>query len=160
MEYLEKYKEYFVYFGGHKQAAGFTIRKEKYDDFRKTFTADVNTLDFSQYKKTISVVQVLTPEAFGMHILDTVLRYKPYGMAYEKPLFALVDFPVERIEYMGKSIDHLTVKNRWNIPLLGFNLGKYVDELRGKKSVNLVVDLFEDYWMGKRQVKAKIVDIF
>jgi len=160
VEYLEKYKEYFVYFGGHKQAAGFTIRKEKYDDFRKTFTADVNTLDFSQYKKTISVVQVLTPEAFGMHILDTVLRYKPYGMAYEKPLFALVDFPVERIEYMGKSIDHLTVKNRWNIPLLGFNLGKYVDELRGKKSVNLVVDLFEDYWMGKRQVKAKIVDIF
>jgi len=160
VEYLEKYKEYFVYFGWHKQAAGFTIRTEKYEEFRKVFTADVNTLDFSDKRKTISITQVLSPDTFGMHLLDTVLRYKPYGMGYEKPLFALIDFPVERVEYMGKNIDHITIKNRRNIPLLGFNLGKYYDEIRGKKVINLVIDVFEDYWMGKRQVKAKIVDIF
>jgi len=160
VEYLEKYKEYFVYFGGHKQAAGFTIRKEKYEEFRKIFTEDVNSLDFSSQKKTISITQILNPEKFGMHILDTVLKYKPYGMWYEKPLFAFLDFPVESIEYMGKNIEHITIKNRWNIPLLGFGFGKYSDELKKKKHINLVVDIFEDYWMGKRQVKAKIVDIF
>lgn len=47
VDILEKYKQYFIAFGGHRQAAGFSILKEKYSEFRENITAELNAQDFS-----------------------------------------------------------------------------------------------------------------
>lgn len=159
VEYLEKYKDHFIAFGGHKQAAWFSIKKENFEVFQKLFLAEINALDFSQYKKQLQVDKVLSLSEFWFHIIDTLWKYKPYGIGNQKPLFLLKDFEYQTINFLGQGRDHLALKHESGISLLGFWLWAYYDLLKQHKKMDIVVDIFEDYWMGKRQLKAKIIDI-
>lgn len=159
VEYLEKYKDHFIAFGGHKQAAWFSIKKENFEVFQKLFLAEINALDFSQYKKQLQVDKVLSLSEFWFHIIDTLSKYKPYGIGNQKPLFLLKDFEYQTINFLGQGRDHLALKHASGISLLGFWLWAYYDLLKQHKKMDIVVDIFEDYWVGKRQLKAKIIDI-
>jgi single-stranded-DNA-specific exonuclease len=56
---LEKYKDYFLHFGGHKQAAGFSITIEKYEEFKDKITSEINSIPFHENKKTIIIDKLI-----------------------------------------------------------------------------------------------------
>ncbi|MGE4444436.1 MAG: single-stranded-DNA-specific exonuclease RecJ [Candidatus Altimarinota bacterium] len=159
VEYLDKYKEYFLHFGGHKQAAGFSILKEKFPDFKKDFTQELNSLDFTKQKKTIKIDKILSENEFGFQLTSKLSQFKPYGIGNLKPIFMFHDFEIESVEYLGKTMEHITIKNKYGINILGFGFGSHYDTLKKMKKIDIVFDIMEDVWMGKRQIKAKIIDI-
>ncbi|MBW7955001.1 single-stranded-DNA-specific exonuclease RecJ [Candidatus Gracilibacteria bacterium] len=159
VEYLEKYKSYFLHFGGHKQAAGFSISVDKFEEFKKEFTKKINSIDFSNNIKSLNVDKILNIEEFGFSLIDKIKKYKPYGIGNLKPVFMFQDFEIEKIEYLGTTKEHITIKNKYGISILGFGFGEYFDELKGKKTLNIIFDLMEDEWNGKKQLKAKVIDI-
>lgn len=159
VEYLEKYKDYFLHFGWHKQAAGFSISKEKFQDFQKEFTKELNTLDFSTHRKSISVDKIVWVDEFWFHFASKLTSFKPYGIGNPKPIFMFRDFEIEKVEYLWQTLEHITLKNKYGINILWFWFGKYYEELKNKKSIDVIFDIMEDVWMGKKQLKAKIIDI-
>ncbi|MDD5769708.1 MAG: single-stranded-DNA-specific exonuclease RecJ [Candidatus Gracilibacteria bacterium] len=159
VEYLEKYKDYFLHFGGHKQAAGFSISKEKFGDFKKEFSIELNKLDFSKERKIINIDKIIKVEEFGFNLIEKIKSFKPFGIGNLKPIFMFKNFEIEKIEYLGKTMEHITIKNRYGINILGFGFGEYFEELKGLKKIDIIFDLMEDIWMGKKQLKAKVVDI-
>jgi single-stranded-DNA-specific exonuclease len=62
IELLDKFKDYFIGYGGHKQAAGFSISKEKFPEFRSKIISEINKQNFSHYKKEIVVDKVIKLE--------------------------------------------------------------------------------------------------
>lgn len=159
VEYLEKYKEYFLHFGGHKQAAGFSISKEKFPQFQSLFTQELNSLDFSLQKKKIFIDKILSVDDFSFQLTSKIHQFKPYGIGNMKPIFMFQDFEIEQVEYLWKTMEHITLKNKFGINILWFWFGKYYHELKTHKKIDIIFDAMEDVWMGKRQLKAKIIDI-
>lgn len=159
VEYLEKYKDYFLHFWWHKQAAWFSISKEKFYDFQKQFTDEINKLDFSEYKKFISVDKVISVDDFWFNFSSKLNHFKPYWIWNPKPIFMFCDFEIEKIEYLWQTMDHITIKNKYGINTLWFWFWKYYEELKNRKSIDIIFDIMEDVWMGKKQLKAKIIDI-
>ena len=159
VEYLEKYKDYFLHFGWHKQAAWFSISKEKFEDFREKFTIELNALDFSLEKKVLNVDKILSFEEFWFELYKKVNKFKPYGIWNQKPVFMFKDFEIEKIEYLWKTMEHITIKNKYSINILWFWFCKYYEELKHKKNIDIIFDIMEDTWMGKKQLKAKVIDL-
>ncbi len=159
VEYLEKFKDYFVYFGWHKQAAWFTILKDKFFEFKANFTSELNSLDFSKEKKILDVDKVLTPEEFWFKIISKTNKFKPFWIWNQKPFFMFKDFEILKVEYLWKTMEHITIKNKFWISILWFWFWKYFEDLKNKKKIDIVFDIMEDVWMGKKQLKAKIIDI-
>lgn len=159
VEYLEKYKDYFLHFWGHKQAAGFSITLDKYEEFKEKFTKELNTLNFTQERKILNVDKILSVNEFWFNLVWKINKYKPYGIWNTKPIFMFKDFEIDKIEYLWKTLDHITIKNNYWINILWFWFWKYYEELKNKKSIDIIFDIMEDVWMGKKQLKAKIIDV-
>lgn len=159
VEYLEKYKDYFLHFWGHKQAAGFSISKEKFGEFKNKFTEELNKIDFSHHKKIINIDKIIVPENFWFHFLNQIKKFKPYWIWNIKPIFLFKDFEILKIEYLWKTMEHITIKNKYWISIIWFWLGDYFDTIKWLNKIDIIFDLMEDEWMGKKQLKAKIIDI-
>ena len=80
IDILERYKDMFLTFGGHKNAAGFSIKKELFPEFQKKIVAEVNAQDFSIYKKEIKIDKLLDFDEIGFTLLETMNQFKPFGM--------------------------------------------------------------------------------
>ncbi len=156
---LEKYKDLFLSFGGHKQAAGFSISKEKFPEFRKQILSDINTQDFSVYKKQIQVDSCVKLDQIGFRLIESMQRYKPYGLGNPKPLFIIEDFTPDSISFLWKGRDHLKFENRYGFKIFWFWMGEYFDVLKKTKSFHLVFDISEDHRNGNRGIMMKVVDI-
>jgi single-stranded DNA-specific DHH superfamily exonuclease len=68
----------FIGFGGHKQAAGFSISKEKFSEFKTKIINKANSIDFSKHKKTLQIDKVVKLEELGFGFLKKVNIYKPF----------------------------------------------------------------------------------
>lgn len=158
-DYLNKYKNYFLHFWWHHQAAGFSISLDKFEKFKQKFTQEINSLDFSDKHSYLEVNKILNPYDFWFNFLDNVMKFKPFWSWNLKPIFMFKDFEFTEICYLWKWIDHITIKNKYWINILGFNLWQYYKEIKSSKKIDIIFELMEDYWMGKRQLKAKIIDI-
>ncbi|MBB1564804.1 single-stranded-DNA-specific exonuclease RecJ [Candidatus Gracilibacteria bacterium] len=160
VDILTKYKDYFIAFGGHKQAAGFTITKEKFAEFKTNILKEVNSLDFLNYKKEIIVDKVVSLDDLGFSLLNKMNKYKPFGLGNEKPVFMIKNLDYEKLEFLGNGRDHLRFITKYRFKIFAFFMGEFYEEIKkSKKSVNLVFDLSEDTWMGHKNLMLKVIDI-
>lgn len=57
--------------------------------------ADVNSQDFSNYKKQLTVDKIIKLDEIGFKLIEQTAKYKPFGMGNPKPLFLIKDFEME-----------------------------------------------------------------
>ncbi len=159
IEILEKYKSHFLHFGGHKQAAGFSISKENFENFKMLITQELNQIDFSSFQKIILADKVIGVEEFGTRLYRQTLEFRPFGMGNPKPIFAFRDFEIDSVEWMGSTKEHITLKNKYGIKIVWFFWGEYYETLKKSKKMDIIFDMSENTWMGKTSITAKIIDI-
>ncbi len=110
---LSKVSQYFIKFGGHKMAAGFSLKEENFEMFKKDILANCELTD-EDLVKIIAVDDILEladinyKEASGLDIL------KPYGEGNQEPLFASLNTRV-------KSVKIIEDKNTLIIGFADFN---------------------------------------
>ncbi len=159
VEYLDKYKSYFLHFWWHKQARWFSISKEKFIDFKNDFLNELNKIDFSMYKKNLKVDKIISPEEIWFNLLNKINKYKPYWFGNTKPIFMLKDFDILWVDYIWKTFEHITIKNKFWFKIMWFFMGDLYEELRKIKKIDIIFDISEEEWMGKRNITLKIVDL-
>lgn len=160
IEFLEWYKKFFIWFGWHKQAAGFSIKKEDFPEFQSTIIRDINKKDFSKYKKEIYVDKLVDPSELWFKFLDTVNMFKPFGMWNTKPLFLIENLQYEKLEFLWQWRDHIKFTTKHWFKIFGFFMWDFYDEIkRNGGRVSIVFDISEDNWMGKKNLLLKIIDI-
>lgn len=160
IETLDKYKDYFLRYWWHKQAAGFSISKEKFGEFKTKIINELNKKDFSHYKKELKIDKVVRLEELWFSFLSKVNRYKPFGIWNEKPLFLVENLEIEKMDFIWKGRDHLRFSTKHWFKIFAFYMWDYFEEIkRSKKNVSLVFDLSEDSWNGNKNLMLKVVDI-
>ncbi len=160
VELLDSCKEYFVRYGGHRQAAGFTIESSKLEDFKKTITQKFREKygDASLPQKTIEVECRMFPEEMSLQSLDIIDNFKPFGIGNRKPLFLARDITIIESKLLGKEWSHLTLRCEENpdVKFLYWRGREHKSMLEVGNIISLIFELEKNEWNGKKSVQGII----
>lgn len=160
IDVLEKYKDYFLVFWGHKQAAWFSISKDKFGEFKTKIITELNKLNFKDNKKELIVDKVIRLEELWFVFLNNINRYKPFGIWNLKPIFMVENLEYIKMEFIWKWRDHLKFTTKHWFKIFAFYMWDYYEEIRrSNKNISLIFDISEDSWMGNKNLMLKVVDI-
>lgn len=158
VELLDECKEYFLRYGGHRQAAGFTIEADKLEAFKERiveiFREKYDTAKLPE--KTLSVECVLDPRQATLETLNIIHSFRPFGIGNPKPLWLLQDVTVASVKYLGSEQKHLslTLAENPSLRLLFWNSAEKKNLLEVGNIVSLVIELEENEWNGKKSVQG------
>ena len=74
-------------FGGHKMAAGLSLRMEHLDAFREGINAEAQTLDLEDFLPEEAIVGELDAGSVDFELLEILERFEPYGEGNPRPRF-------------------------------------------------------------------------
>lgn len=121
-------------FGGHKYAAGLTIREDRIPSFREAFEAIAHdTLSPEDLLPYLKVDAEVEPEALTFGLLSELERLAPFGMANPEPTLAIRRAQAFYPKVVGQQ--HLKLKlKKEGAPALnaiGFRMGTRLSEITG-----------------------------
>lgn len=163
IESIEKFSSKLIRFGGHAQAAGFTVAKEKLDDFRDSLQALANkVIDEEDLIGKIHIDAELEFNLLDFDLLNWLEKLKPFGHGNHAPIFLTRNVTVASIRAIGKQYQHLKMilfKDEKEVEAIGFGMGELVDEIEVGSNIDIVYNLEINEWNGKKtiQIKAKAV---
>ncbi len=162
-ENLNKCKDLFVKFGGHKQAAGLTIKKDNIEEFRKKINSIADKeLDEIDFVPQIKVDAEINIEEAILETAEELKLLEPFGIDNPSPIFLIKNALVKTIRPLGKDGKHLKLileKDNKCIDCIGFNFGSYLNILKIGQKIDLVASIDINDFLGQRSVQLIIKDI-
>ena len=107
-EVAKKAPNLLVKYGGHKGAAGLTIKKVNFEEFYKLFEESITAIineDNIKLEPCIEFDFELAENDFSLDTLTKIDSLEPFGREFEKPIFCN-DFIVENFRLVGKDKSH------------------------------------------------------
>jgi len=162
IEALTKHADLLDHYGGHAQAAGFNISKEKLADFIKMMNIYAEKkLRNCDLTPELSIECEIKPEEINWDTLGFIGSLEPFGIGNNRPQFLLRGANVENARTVGKGDKHLSMAfdlGGTQIKGIAFNFGQYVDYARQHRSLDIVFQLEENEWRGKKSLQMKLID--
>lgn len=162
-ENLSKCKDLLIKFGGHRQAAGLTIKKDEIDKFRKRINNiadeildEIDLVPQSIVDAEIDIEEVILGSAKELKLLE------PFGINNPSPIFLLRGILIKAIRPIGKDGKHLKLtimKADQYVDCIGFNFGSYYNDLKIGQKIDLVVSIDINDFLGQQSVQLIIRDI-
>ena len=143
-------------FGGHAMAAGLTIRKDAFDEFKELFARAVKELsDPEMFERNIVTDGELRASDFNIELVEAIRKHV-WGQAFPEPLFAnqfkvlsqrvLKDQHLKlSLEADGREIQAIWFRHKRELPptvRLAYKLD--INDFRGRQSVQLIIEGMED----------------
>ncbi|MDB4297775.1 single-stranded-DNA-specific exonuclease RecJ [Flavobacteriaceae bacterium] len=169
---LEACSEHLEQFGGHKYAAGLTMKPEKYNDFKAAFEKVVSeTITEEQktpevvYDTEVDLVDV-TPKFFRI-----LSQLAPFGPANMKPVFkatALRDNGyskrIGKVANEGDLPEHLRLQivygaDKKTYNAIGFGMGDKLEQLQKSETFEAAFTVEENNWQGYTSLQLMLKDV-
>ena len=163
---LEQCSDLLEHFGGHRCAAGVSVKPENLEAFKLRFEEVVNST---------MPPEVMSPEIeidaeidFGKHITPKFLRilkqFGPFGPENNMPVFmshSLVDTGYPRVvgtNHLKFNVISLLSRSR-SYPAIGFQLGKHFPRVKKGEPFTICYTLEENYWNGRTDIQINVKDL-
>lgn len=160
---LDQCQDLFLRYGGHRQAAGFSIIEENYPIlqerlekyFRETYDAT------SLPSKTIHIEGTITPHDINIETLNTIDRFRPFWIGNPAPIWLLENVTILSVRKIGKDQNHMMIslKEAPEIKFLFWNAEKYEDSLSPGNIISPIIRLEKNVWNNQISVQGIIEDI-
>jgi len=150
-------------FGGHAQAAGFSLDKENLDKFKKALQKIANEIiTDNDIKKKIHIDFILPIEILSMELLEMLERFEPFGIGNPRPIFQIDDLKVQGIFKIGREGKHIKLilisKTGERIEALGFNMAERFENVNIGDRMGIVGNLDINRWNGQERIQMKLKD--
>lgn len=159
---LERHKELFVKFGGHKLAAGFSMKKENLDILRKSLNEE-STLTKKDFVKTIKADDILNIGAVNINMVDEIEKVAPFGHGYERPNYIItnVKINVKNLYGVNKNIARLSIyKDNCYLEAVSFDYNEEMKSLINNNDLfNILFYMDINEFNGNRKLELRIIDI-
>ncbi len=161
---LQACEEHLIQFGGHKYAAGLTLKPENYEAFKSKFEAVVQTsIDPELLEPEITVDAELEFTEITPKFFRILKQLAPFGPKNMKPVF--VSRNVRDNGYgkqVGSDKSHLKLSlfqgdNTQTINAIGFGLGNKIDDIHNGFDVVYTID--ENEWNGYKSLQLVLKDL-
>ena len=112
------------------------------------------------YKKEIIVDKVVSLDDLGFSLLNKMNKYKPFWLWNEKPVFMIKNLDYEKLEFLWNWRDHLRFITKYRFKIFAFFMWEFYEKIKKNKApINIVFDMSEDFWNGKKSIMLKVIDI-
>lgn len=153
-KYLDRY-------GGHELAAGFTIKKDKEEEFSKCIhKIGEELIDESMLIKDLHIDLLLGSESVNRELINQLDILKPFGYGNSKPLLALTNLVVVKKQIMGKLGNHMKLLCKGEgidlITLVFFDCGTDTEEIKVDDVIDVVGDADINSWNGNEDIQFKV----
>ena len=162
---LESCAGHIEQFGGHKYAAGLTLKEENYEAFKQAFEDEVaKTIDKSLLTPEVKVDMKIDLGQVNGKLMRIMKQFGPFGPGNMTPIFMTDDLKDTGYGKCGGEDDkHLritvTQTGREKIVSIGFGLGDKLDIIANRNIFKGVYSIDENHWQGKVSLQLKMRDI-
>ena len=162
---IESCREHLIQFGGHKYAAGLTLKPENYSAFKSSFEKHVKkTIEKKMLTPTITIdekIQLLdvTPKFFRI-----LKQFAPFGPFNKQPVFLSENLKdTGYCKTVGEDDKHLKLSlkqgNSDVFKAIAFGLGDKLSLIKNKTQFSGVFNIGENNWNGVKSIQLKLLDI-
>ena len=160
---LEKCKSVFIKFGGHRQAAGLTMKTANIAEFRSMLTKHADeVLDPDDLVPSLPIDGEMPFEQITSQVIEDLKLFEPFGSSNQKPVFATSEVAISDGPYLLKE-KHLRMSVKQGgrifraVAWRGAGWFKFLKEHRDR--VNIAFSLVENHFRGETTTELSIADV-
>ncbi len=164
---MEKCKDIFVDYGGHKGAGGFSLLQENIHTLEERLNgAFLELVKEKQIIPDTLIDKKITLDDVNWDTYKSVERFAPFGLDNPKPLFLLENIEIDAVKHFGKEKNHLELKfknsqSKAVTAMAFFKTDKSFEKtLQEGSTINLVATLEKSEFRNFPELRLRIVDIF
>lgn len=161
-EAIQSCEKHLINFGGHKYAAGLTIKKLAFEDFKVDFEKAVaNSIKEEDLIPKEFVSAYLDFNEITPKFLRILKQFAPFGPSNRRPVFV-----TKGVKNTGRSKvlknEHLRLDvqqaDKKGFQGIGFSLGSKFDIVE-KEDFDICYVIEENVWKGKKRLQLRVKDI-
>jgi single-stranded-DNA-specific exonuclease len=163
--------------GGHKMAAGFSIKEDKIADLQNFLNEELaSAVAIANQNKTHFFDDILDINSANLNLAKELSKLEPYGVGNTKPKFLIKDLQIVESKIVGSDNKHVrcvfSAKTLagWNGRIVGFafnamdsangsSLGEVLISKNKAKPVAIVGQININSWMGNETLQVIIEDL-
>ncbi|WP_180180812.1 single-stranded-DNA-specific exonuclease RecJ [Acinetobacter sp. YH01021] len=155
----EQYPHLVSHFGGHAAAAGLTLKKENFAEFKQVFEALIGVMDEDLFTATLWTDGELPASAFQIETVNLLQNLSPWGQKFPQPIF---DGVFKIMDYRWLKDVHLKLRvaleNGQVVDAIAFNAADKYD-FDPMKDTRLVYELDKNIFNGNVSLQMRIIHL-
>ncbi|WP_180060256.1 single-stranded-DNA-specific exonuclease RecJ [Acinetobacter sp. YH12135] len=156
----EQYPYLVSHFGGHAAAAGLTIKKVHFAEFKQVFEQIIAQMDADLFHAVLWTDGELPQEAFDLHTVDLLQHLAPWGQKFPQPVFEgrfkVVDFRWLKDAHLKL---RLALDNGQVVDAIAFGAKDKFEFNPMRDDVRLVYELERNVFNGNVSLQLQIVHL-
>ena len=152
-----------VRFGGHSQAAGFTIPVVDLPEMTERMVSHAESqIDWSNVESVREIDAVVSLSELDMNLYEWLKNLEPFGKGNRRPTFAILNAAVTDARLIGHSRQHLKLRveqDGQEMTALAFNQAEGWTNLAHSSStanLDLAFTLMLDSWQGQTSLAMRV----
>lgn len=160
---LQNSSQYLQSYGGHVQAAGFTLEKHNKDAFIHSMQSQAR--DFLSDEDQTPVLNIdaeINDSDLSISLVDQVNTIRPYGMLNERPTFIIKGVSIHSLRKVGFDKTHLLGKIRLghtDYKFIAFSMADKADEIDNFTRADIVCHIDKNTYHGNTNVELQLLDL-
>lgn len=148
-------------FGGHSMAVGLTVKKEKFEEFKKEFEQIATKSNVSEIIPVINIDAKIDFSAINKDMVESLKQLEPFGEGNKMPVFVFKNLKIDSIRALseGKHLKLTLKEGNTVVNAIGFNIGNLADEYRIGDKIDVVGVLEVNNFNGVESLQINIKDI-
>lgn len=148
------------HFGGHAAAAGLTIKKQHFDEFKQQFVQLIQTMDEALFQATLWTDGVLPTEALNLDTVHLLQHLSPWGQKFPSPVF---EGQFQVLDYRWLKELHLKLRlaldNGQVVDAIAFNAADKFSFDPMQSSVHLVYELEQNSFNDQVSLQLRVLHL-
>ncbi len=149
-------------FGGHRLAAGLSIRRDAVKAFGRAFERAIAAQqDGAELKKTVQVDGLARPSDWTPEAVTALQQLQPHGLGNPEPVFLARGLTLKGTRPVGREPPYhlkaaaLDDGRSWDV--IGFRMADKIDQARGP--VDLLYTPEFNTWEGQTSIQLRMIDL-
>ena len=159
---IQSGKEYLDQYGGHKYAAGLSIKEENLKDFIDHFESYVkNAMDNKMFTKTIGYDTEIDLSDINESNFKILSRMSPFGLSNYRPIFRTNNCcGTGNLRLIGKEKTHIKFEisdsEDNKIQALGFNMSEHYQQINNKQHFDILYTISRNTFNNSSSLELTI----
>ena len=153
------------HFGGHKYAAGLSLKPENLEKFKSRFEEYVTThIEESMLTPEVEIDAVLCLNDINQRFFNILRQFAPFGPGNLSPVFEtdnVIDTGKGRIvgeKHLKLQVVHLNIRSN-PISSIAFQQAEHIESIQRSHPFNIVYHIEENAWNGMVKLQLNVKDI-
>lgn len=155
---LDRNRNLLYKFGGHRKAAGLTIKKENLESLRDALNQEIKNIPKEDWIEESTVLGEIFFKEIDWELMDIIERFAPYGEENPMPKFVSTNVEVVEFREVGENGDHLLLTLRQDDRV--FRGIKFRNSIKlDKNKIDIVYYPMKNVYNNSTYIQLNITDI-